>query len=91
MQRKEFVAKIADKTNMARTEVNEMLDGFIQVVEEAFNADERIELRGFGNFVKKTRKARKGRNIKTGEIVEVPEKHILIFKQSSLFNVDKQL
>ena len=86
MQRKEFVAKIAEKTNMKLKDINAVIDGFVSVMEDAFNADERVELRGFGNFIKKTRKARKGRNMQTGEIINVPEKSILAFKQSSLFN-----
>lgn len=89
MQRKEFVAKIAEKNGMKLKDINAVLDGFISVMEDAFNAGERVELRGFGNFIKKTRKARKGRNIQTGEIIDVPEKSILTFKQSSLFNTDK--
>ena len=87
MQRKEFVAKIAEKTNMKLKDINAVIDGFVSAMEDAFNADERVELRGFGNFIKKTRKARKGRNMQTGEIIDVPEKSILTFKQSSLFNV----
>ena len=86
MQRKEFVAKIAEKTNMKLKDINAVIDGFVSAMEDAFNADERVELRGFGNFIKKTRKARKGRNMQTGEIIDVPERSILTFKQSSLFN-----
>lgn len=86
MQRKEFVAKIAEKTNMKLKDINAVIDGFVSAMEDAFNADERVELRGFGNFIKKTRKARKGRNMQTGEMIDVPEKSILTFKQSSLFN-----
>jgi nucleoid DNA-binding protein len=86
MQRKEFVSKIAEKTDMKLKDVNAVLDGFIEVMAEAFEDDERVELRGFGNFIAKTRKARKARNIQTGEVVDVPAKKILTFKQSSLFN-----
>lgn len=89
MQRKEFVAKIAEKTDMKQKDINAVIDGFVSVMEDAFNAGERVELRGFGNFIKKTRKARKGRNISTGETVNVPAKDILTFKQSSLFNTEK--
>lgn len=89
MQRKEFVAKIAEKTDMKLKDINAVIDGFVSVMEDAFNVGERVELRGFGNFIKKTRKARKGRNISTGETVNVPAKDILTFKQSSLFNIEK--
>ena len=86
MQRKEFVSKIAEKTDMKLKDVNAVLDGFIEVMTEAFEDDERVELRGFGNFIAKTRLSRMARNIQTGEVVDVPAKKILTFKQSSLFN-----
>lgn len=86
MQKKEIVAKIAEKTDLKLKDINAVLDGFVSVVEDAFNSGERVELRGFGNFIKKTRKARKGCNFKTGKVIDVPAKDVLTFKQSSLFN-----
>src|SRR5262249_29849107 len=43
-------------------------------------ADRRIELRNFGVFEVKQRKARKARNPRTGEKVDVPPKHVVTFK-----------
>lgn len=40
----------------------------------------RIEVRGFGSFMINTRPARIGRNPKTGQSVQVPEKHVPHFK-----------
>lgn len=85
MQRKEFVSLVAEKTGMKLKDINVVIDGVVEVMGDAFDANERVELRGFGNFIPKTRKARKARNISTGETVDVPEKRILTFKQSSLF------
>lgn len=47
---------------------------------EALARGERIEIRGFGSFVVKHRKAREGRNPKTGAIVPVAAKRVPFFK-----------
>lgn len=52
----------------------------IQQMSEALAQGRRIELRGFGAFSIRTRKARTGRNPRTGETITVAEKHIPFFK-----------
>jgi integration host factor subunit beta len=47
---------------------------------DALRQGERIEIRGFGSFVVKSRRAREGRNPKTGEIVAVAAKRVPFFK-----------
>lgn len=86
MQGREFVSRVAKKSNMKIKDVEAVLNGFVAAIEDAFNADERVELRGFGNFVKKARKARKGFDFNANSIIDVPAKEVLTFKQSSLFN-----
>ena len=47
---------------------------------EAMEREERIEIRGFGSFVVKHRRAREGRNPKTGAMVSVSAKRVPFFK-----------
>lgn len=90
MQKKEFAKKVAEKSGMKIVDAERMITAFVDVVTEAFNNDERIELRGFGNFVKKNKKAHKGRNMRTGSIIDIPAKSVLTFKASPLFNKTKE-
>jgi integration host factor subunit beta len=53
-------------------------------ISEALARGERVELRGFGAFSVKRRDARIGRNPRTGEAVNVAEKHIPFFKTGKL-------
>ncbi len=46
----------------------------------ALSSGKRIEIRGFGSFAMHYRPARVGRNPKSGEVVYVPEKFVLLFK-----------
>ncbi len=50
----------------------------------AMSRGERVELRGFGAFSVKQRQARQGRNPRTGETVQVEEKHVPFFKTGKL-------
>ena len=51
---------------------------------EAMAEGDRVELRGFGAFSVKKRDARLGRNPRTGDAVEVEEKHVPFFKTGKL-------
>lgn len=52
---------------------------FLSII-DALQRDDKIELRGFGSFRVRKRRSRQGRNPKTGDHVEVPEKRIPYFK-----------
>jgi len=56
--------------------VNQIIDSMI----DALSQDERIEIRGFGSFSLHQRKARMGRNPKTGESVQLSDKKVPHFK-----------
>ena len=51
-------------------------------MKEALARGDGIELRGFGTFKVRHRKARTGRNPRTGEAVEVPARGVPVFKPS---------
>ena len=58
------------------------LEVILESMANALSLGERIEVRGFGSFTLHYRKARIGRNPKTGSSVHVPEKHAPCFKPS---------
>ncbi|MEX0935705.1 MAG: HU family DNA-binding protein [Gemmatimonadota bacterium] len=59
-----------------------IVDGFLNAVKKALMNGENIEIRGFGTFKVRRRKARKARNPRTGESVRVPERYVPVFKPS---------
>jgi len=68
------VAKLTKKQSEAI--VNTVFDG----ITEALAKGEKVELRGFGSFRIRQRRARRGRNPKTGTMVSVPAKRVPFFK-----------
>lgn len=62
-----------------------VVDGFLNAVKAALAGGEHIEIRGFGTFKVRHRKARTARNPRTGEPVEVPARKVPVFKPSKQF------
>ena len=61
---------------MSKRDIAIIIDTVFESMTNALAAKERIEIRGFGSFVAKQRRARSGRNPRTGERVDVPEKWV---------------
>jgi len=85
MIRSELVEKIADENpHLYLKDVERIVGTIFDEIINAMAAGDRVELRGFGAFSVKKRKARLGRNPRTGEAVDVAEKHVAFFKTGKL-------
>ncbi|PIE06570.1 MAG: integration host factor subunit beta [Rhodobacterales bacterium] len=81
MIRSELIQKIADENpHLFQRDVERIVSTVFEEIIEAMARGDRVELRGFGAFSVKKRDARIGRNPRTGEAVEVEEKHVPFFK-----------
>ena len=81
----DLVEKVAEKTGLTRTDVAVVVDSFLDTVKKAVENGHNIEIRGFGTFKIKVRKARKARNPRTGDVVPVPDRKVPVFKPSNEF------
>jgi integration host factor subunit beta len=81
MIRSELLQALAKENPELRIEdVERAVDTFFDEVAESLAEGGRVELRGFGAFSTRQREARKGRNPRTGDTVDVPEKRVPYFK-----------
>lgn len=80
MTKKEIVKQIADKLGLTQLKTKEIVQHTFDAIVETLLEVGRIELRNFGVFEVKQRKARKARNPRTGERVDVPPKNVVTFK-----------
>ena len=64
----------------SRRDAEVIVNAVFDSMTDALRHGERIEIRGFGSFVVKQRRAREGRNPKTGELVAVAAKRVPFFK-----------
>ena len=86
MTKADLVERVAEKTGLTRTDVAVVVDSLIDVIKKSLESGHNIEIRGFGTFKIKLRKARKARNPRTGEVVPVPDRKVPVFKPSNEFN-----
>jgi integration host factor beta subunit len=82
MTKADLVDEIADRTGLTKKDVAETVDEFLNAVARALEHGKHIEIRGFGTFKVKDRKARIARNPRTGDAVEVPARRVPVFKVS---------
>jgi len=78
--KKEIVKAISEEIGLTQLKTKEIVQKTFDAIVETLVADKRIELRNFGVFEVKKRAARKARNPRTGERVDVAEKFVVTFK-----------
>jgi integration host factor subunit beta len=83
MVRSELIGRVAAANpTLTVKQVEQAVDLLIQQIENAMRAGQRVELRGFGISGTKLRKARAGKNPRTGTDVHILEKRLPLFKSS---------
>lgn len=80
MTKKEIVKTISEEIGMTQLKTKEIVQKTFDAIVETLVEEGRIELRNFGVFEVKKRAARKARNPRTGQRVDVPEKFVVTFK-----------
>ena len=82
MLKKELVTKVSTELSLHKNDVTSALDIMLDTMESALAEERRIELRGFGSFAVRKRKARCTKNPKTGTIMNIPERKTIHFTMS---------
>lgn len=80
MTKKEIVKTISEEIGLTQLKTKEIVQKTFDAIVDTLVEDGRIELRNFGVFEVKKRAARKARNPRTGQRVDVPEKFVVTFK-----------
>ena len=80
MTKKEIVKTISDEIGLTQLKTKEIVQKTFDAIVETLVEEGRIELRNFGVFEVKERAARKARNPRTGDRVDVPAKYVVTFK-----------
>ncbi len=80
MIKSELIEKIAATNNLPATDADRVISTIFDEIVKTLKQGGRVELRGFGIFSVRTRRARMGRNPKTGTPVSVEAKKVPFFK-----------
>ena len=83
MNKQELINEISKKTGLTKKDSTAALDAFIEAVKASLKKGSDVRLVGFGTFTVKKRKAKKGRNPRTGEEIKIPAKKVPAFRPAS--------
>jgi nucleoid DNA-binding protein len=80
--KRDLIADVSADTGLMQVDTKIIVEALLETIGQMLQQGKHIELRGFGSFYPKTRKARPARNPKTGEVVPLPERVVPLFKYS---------
>ncbi len=95
MTKADLITTVARAAEITARDAEVMVNEIFQSMIEGLQKGDEIELRGFGTFRLRERGARKGRNPKTGQRVDIPARRVVFFKlgkelKASLMNTTPQ-
>ena len=71
MNKKQLVGKISSSMNLSKADAERTFDGITEIILSCLKGDEQVKIAGFGTYKVAKRKARVGRNPRTGEQIQI--------------------
>ncbi len=71
---------LMERLELGKKDADLLVNTFLESIIESLKTGEGVELRGFGSFRLRDRRARQGRNPRSGENIQVPPKRVVYFK-----------
>jgi integration host factor alpha subunit len=71
---------LMENLELAKKDADSLVNSFLESIASSLHRGEGVELRGFGSFRLRDRKARQGRNPRSGQSIQVPPKRVVYFK-----------
>ena len=82
MTKAEIVERVYERVGFSKKEAVDIVELVFDLMKETLRNGDRIKVSGFGNFVVKEKRARRGRNPQTGEEIEIAPRRVLTFRPS---------
>lgn len=81
----DVVDRVREATGLAWSESSELVEAVLEVMKRTLTAGETLKVSGFGSFVVRAKRPRRGRNPQTSEALEISARRVLTFKPSLVF------
>ena len=85
MGKADVVDHVAEKAGLSKKDAAAALDAMVGFVQSSLKRGGKVQLTGFGTFEVSARKARKGKNLQTGETIDIPASKVPSFKAGKSF------
>ncbi len=80
-----LIRQVAEETGASIEMTKKIIDASLNTIVETVSKGKKVSIAGFGNFYAATRAARKGRNPRTGEEINISEANVPRFKAGKAF------
>ena len=85
MNKTELITAVAEKAGLTKKDVEKAVNALLETVKEEVAAGKKVQLIGFGTFEARSRKARTGKNPRTGEALNIEAATVPAFKAGKAF------
>ena len=88
MTKADLVDRIFEKIGLSKKEAQEIIEMLFDTMKQTFVEGESVKISGFGTFNVRNKVARRGRNPKTGEELEISPRKVITFRASNQLKDD---
>ena len=85
MTKADLIEVVSKEAKITRVKAETVVETIFDSMKDALKKGDRVELRGFGTFAMRHYEAYRGRNPRTGEVIDVPKKRLPFFKVGKTF------
>ena len=85
MTKADLAERVYEKVGLSRKDAVEMIETLFSSMKSIISEGESIKITGFGTFLVRKKRSRRGRNPKTGEDMEITARKVVTFKPSLEF------
>ena len=78
----DLIQNVSDKLEISKRDSVRIVESVFEIMKEKLSKGDTVKISGFGNFVVRGKKARRGRNPHTGAECEIAARKVLTFKSS---------
>ena len=80
MTKIDVIENIYEKLNLPKKEIEKVVESIFDIIKETFQQEDKLMITGFGDFIIRNKKARRGRNPQTGSDIMISPRRVLTFK-----------
>lgn len=85
MKKVDIANELYEKIGISKKEAMDIVELVLDTLKESLKNGETVKIAGFGNFVVRNKRERKGRNPKTGEEIGISPRKVVTFRPSHIF------
>ncbi len=85
MKKADIANELYEKIGISKKEALDIVELVLNILKESLKNGNTVKIAGFGNFVVRDKRERKGRNPKTGEEIGISPRKVVTFRPSHIF------